>query len=70
VPLARTLRPVCTLRVKGTHVHAGLPAMGSNRIRDLETRCRKLWWAANASAYLGGVSGTSFLERLSDLSGH
>lgn len=24
----------------------------------------------NASAYLGGVSGTSFLERLSDLSGH
>ena len=30
----------------------------------------KLWSAANVRAYLGGVSDTQFLKRLSDLSGH
>lgn len=30
----------------------------------------KLWSAANVRAYLGGVSDTNFLKRLSDLSGH
>lgn len=30
----------------------------------------KLWSAANVRAYLGGVSDTTFLKRLSDLSGH